>query len=63
MKYYGLYGELLRSQLAPLAITCLDAPAAACDANGALVDRLTQGCTHGNEAYGALVAEQLRHLN
>ena len=63
MKYYGLYGELLRSQLAPLGITCLDAPAAACDANGALRDDLTQGCTHGNEAYGALVAEQLRHLN
>lgn len=63
MKYYGLYGELLRSQLAPLGITCLDAPAAARNANGALRDDLTQGCTHGNEAYGALVAEQLRTLN
>jgi len=63
LKYYGLTCELLRTQLAPLGISCLDAPAAACDADGALRDELTQGCTHGNEGYGALVAEQLRTLN
>lgn len=63
MKYYGLYCELFRSQLAPLGITCLAAPAAACDADGALKDDYTQGCTHGNDAYGALVAEQLRGLD
>jgi hypothetical protein len=63
MKYYGLTCELLRAQLTPLAITCLDAPAAGGDEQGALQDRFTQGCTHGNEAYGALVAQQLRELN
>lgn len=63
MKYYGLYCELLRAQLAPLGISCLDAPAAACEPQGALRDEYTLGCTHGNEAYGALVAQQLRELN
>lgn len=62
MKYYGLYCELFRTHLAPLGISCLAAPAEACDAGGALRDDYTQGCTHGNDAYGALVARQLSEL-
>lgn len=63
LKYYGLYVELLRRQLAPLGITVLGAPPASLDVDGALRDDLTLGCTHGNEAYGALVLQQLRELD
>jgi hypothetical protein len=63
LKYYGLACELLRAQLAPLNISCLAAPAAACSEDGALLDGYTLGCTHGNEAYGALVAQQLREMD
>ena len=62
LKYYGLALELLRRHLAPLRIEVLDPPPASLDAQGALRDALTLGCTHGNEAYGALVLEQLREL-
>lgn len=62
LKYYSLYIELLRRHLAPLRIECLGPPPASLDAQGALQDALTLGCTHGNEAYGALVLQQLREL-
>lgn len=55
LKYHGLALELLR-------IEVLDPPPASLDAQGALRDALTLGCTHGNEAYGAWVLEQLREL-
>lgn len=62
LKYYGLYVELFRRHLAPLGIECLGPPPESLDEHGALRDALTLGCTHGNEAYGALVLQQLRHL-
>lgn len=62
LKYYGLYLDLFRRHLAPLRIECLGPPAASLDGDGALQDALAQGCTHGNEAYGALVLQQLREL-
>lgn len=62
LKYYGLYLDLFRRHLAPLRIECLGPPPASLDADGALQDGLAQGCTHGNEAYGALVLQQLREL-
>ncbi len=62
LKYYGLYRELFQRHLAPLRIECLGPPAGSQDAQGALRDGLAQGCTHGNEAYGAMVLEQLRAL-
>lgn len=62
LKYYGLYLDLLRRHLAPLRIECLGPPPASLDDQGALQDALTLGCTHGNEAYGALVLQQLREL-
>lgn len=62
LKYYGLYVELFRRHLAPLGIECLGPPPDSLDEHGALRDGLTLGCTHGNEAYGALVLKQLRQL-
>ena len=62
LKYYGLYVELLKRDLAPLRIECLDAPPASFDEQGALLEPLTLASTHGNEAYGALVLQQLRAL-
>ena len=62
LKYYGLYLDLLRRHLAPLRVELLGPPPASLDGQGALQDALTLGCTHGNEAYGALVLQQLREL-
>lgn len=60
MKVYRLYCRLLSAHLARLSISALEPPAAASDAAGALREEFAFGCTHGNEAYGALVADQLQ---
>lgn len=62
LKYYGVYVDLFRRHLAPLGIDCLGPPPESLDEHGALRDVLTLGCTHGNQAYGALVLQQLRQL-
>ena len=60
MKVYRLYCRLLAKHLAGMSVTAIDPPAAAKDSLGALREDLSLGCTHGNEAYGAMVASQLR---
>ena len=62
LKYYGLYCEILRTSLASVDVACLEPPTACTRPDGALADEYTLGCTHGNEAYGALVASQMREL-
>ncbi|HEY6897982.1 MAG TPA: hypothetical protein VI279_12025 [Rhodocyclaceae bacterium] len=59
-KYFALYVRILQQKLAPYRIELLMPPAAALDANGALPDDYAFGCTHGNEAYAALVAAQMQ---
>lgn len=62
LKYYGVYLDLFKRHLAPLRIDVLGPPPESLDEHGALRDGLTLGCTHGNEAYGTLVLQQLRQL-
>jgi hypothetical protein len=59
-KYYLLANRILREQLNGLAIDLLEAPPESMAADGSLRDELSAGATHGNAAYGELVAAQLR---
>jgi hypothetical protein len=61
LKTYWLYCSLLKEHLNRLNIVVIDPPSPALDSYGALKEEFQQGCTHGNEAYGALVASQLHH--
>ncbi|MYM25441.1 hypothetical protein GTP46_22685 [Duganella sp. FT135W] len=61
-KYYLLANRILREQVHGLGIELLDAPPASMAADGSLREELSAGATHGNSAYGELVAAQLRDL-
>ena len=61
-KYYLLANRVLREQVHGLGIELLEAPPDSMAADGSLRDDLSAGATHGNSAYGALVAAQLRDL-
>jgi hypothetical protein len=60
LKYYLLAKQVMQRAVAPFNIHLLDSPALALEADGALRDNYAYGATHGNEAYGELVFEQMR---
>gem|GEM_PF-2830913 len=62
LKYYFLSKQVLQQAIAPFNIQLLESPAAALESNGALKDEYAYGATHGNEAYGAQVFEQMQVL-
>jgi hypothetical protein len=59
MKVYVVYCQLMQEALSKLDIQTLYPPIDAQDAGGALIENYALGCTHGNDAYGALVACQI----
>lgn len=62
LKYYFLARQVMQQAMAPFNIHLLDSPTAALEPDGALKDEYAYGATHGNEAYGALVFEQMQQL-
>jgi hypothetical protein len=63
IKYYLLANRLLREAMQNHGVEMLEAPSASVAADGSLRDGLSAGATHGNEAYGELLAAQLRALS
>jgi hypothetical protein len=59
VKTYRVYCRLLAQALDKLGIDHIPHPQGVTDAVGGLRDAYALGCTHGNEAYGHLVAQQL----
>lgn len=59
VKTYRVYCRLLAQTLGRLGIDCLPHPAGVTDSSGGLREEFALACTHGNEAYGHLVAQQL----
>jgi len=62
LKYYRLAERMLAESLAALDVTLLAAPDQARSPSGAIRDDYAYGATHGNEAYGRLVLDQMRAL-
>lgn len=62
VKYHRLCANVLRSALAPYQVEILEPPDAATTSDGAIRDELAYGATHANEAYGALVMQQIAAL-
>jgi hypothetical protein len=63
IKYYLLANRVLREAMHNHGVEMLEAPAASVAADGSLRDDLSAGATHGNPAYGELLAAQLRALS
>jgi hypothetical protein len=61
-KYYVMANRILREETQGMGIEILEPPSACYAADGSLLPQYADGATHGNAAYGALVAEQVRHL-
>ena len=59
LKWYRRYCRHLNAQLSGLGVQVLAAPAEACTPEGLLKAEFAEGLTHGNAAYGRLVAKQL----
>jgi hypothetical protein len=62
LKWYRRYCRQLTATLASLGIHTLAAPTEACTPEGLLKVEFSEGLTHGNAAYGRLVAQQLSSL-
>lgn len=62
LKYYRLAQRMLTDSLQALDIALLASPAEAVGTSGAILDDYAYGATHGNEAYGRLVFDQMRAL-
>ena len=62
IKYYLLANRMLREAMHSHGIEMLEAPPESMAPDGSLRDDLSAGATHGNRAYGELVAAQLRAL-
>jgi hypothetical protein len=62
VKYHRLCIDVLRSELAPFRVELLEPPASATTEAGAIRDEFAYGATHANEAYGALVMQQIASL-
>lgn len=62
IKYYLLANRLLREAMQGYGVELLEAPPESVAADGSLRDELSAGATHGNLAYGELIAAQLRAL-
>jgi hypothetical protein len=62
IKYYLLANRMLREAMGHHGVEMLEAPPGSVAADGSLRDALCAGATHGNRAYGELVAAQLRAL-
>jgi hypothetical protein len=62
LKWYRRYCRKLSAQLASVGIIVLPPPNDACTIDGLLKEEFAEGITHGNAAYGRLVAEQLSIL-
>jgi hypothetical protein len=63
IKYYLLANRLLREAMHNHGVEMLEAPPDSVAADGSLRDQLSGGATHGNPAYGELLAAQLRALS
>jgi hypothetical protein len=59
MKVYHLYCQLMQAALDKLNIQTIYPPSMARDEFDALKEEYAFGCTHANEAYGSLVAQQI----
>ena len=62
VKYYLLFIEVLRQAMLAYRVELLENPPQANSANGALKDEYAYAATHANEAYGALVVQQMQSL-
>lgn len=62
VKYYLLFKEVLQQALAPYNVELLESPPETLNANGSLKVEYAYAATHANEAYGALVANQMQAL-
>jgi hypothetical protein len=62
VKYYLLAAAVLREALAAISVGVVNCPPAALQSNGSIKDEYAYKATHGNEAYGALVAGQLLEI-
>lgn len=62
LKYYLLAQDIVREGLAGLRVELLDCPVQSIGESGGLLDRYAAGATHANEAYGALVVQQIQDL-
>jgi hypothetical protein len=62
VKYYQLMAGLMTKALAPFQIEVIAPPPASKNSQGALKDELVYGATHANEAYGAMVVDQMAAL-
>ena len=60
LKYYRLAERMLGESLKAFGIALLTSPAAAASPSGAIRDDFAYGATHGNDAYGRLVLDQMR---
>lgn len=62
LKYHLLATDVLRSEVSPFGVTVLECPLQAVAASGAIKNEYAFGATHANEAYGALVFQQMQDL-
>jgi hypothetical protein len=65
LKYYHLANRMIREGVQELGVTVrfVDAPAEAVAPSGGLKAEFAFGATHGNEAYGALLAAELKRIH
>ncbi|MYN42874.1 hypothetical protein GTP55_26375 [Duganella sp. FT109W] len=61
-KYHVMANRIIQQETQSFGIELLEAPRACYDTDGTLLTQYVEGATHGNTAYGALVAEQIRNL-
>lgn len=61
-KYHALANRIMREETHGLGIELLEPPPACFDTDGTLLQQYVDGATHGNAAYGELVAQQIRNL-
>jgi hypothetical protein len=62
LKWYRRYCRQLSAQFGSFGIRVVAAPSEACTPEGLLKEEYAEGLTHGNAAYGRLVAAQLSSL-
>lgn len=61
-KYYVMANRIMYQETQGMGIEILEPPPACFASDGSLLPHYADGATHGNAAYGALVAEQVRNL-
>lgn len=61
-KYHALANRIMHEETQGFGIELLEPPRACYDTDGTLLTQYVEGATHGNAAYGELLAEQIRNL-